>query len=206
MTMLLTIMTKTMRDYGISDNIFYLLNNVYFWTSGCGWSYSTFQGAGHFQTIHTQDTQTFWNKKFINYVTCLVAYMIWISREGQDMCNCRHNRNTCNCDNWQKMRKDLDKGYIWTSLYWPTYLTIWWNRKSAVMGQLDLTERAFHRTCYHETNDWNDVIFILAQEMTWWQLSGDKRDIYILTNMHNPPTNGIWGKKTEGITETVNSV
>jgi hypothetical protein len=33
-----------------------------FWISGCRWSYCFVQRKGHFPTIHTQETQTFWQQ------------------------------------------------------------------------------------------------------------------------------------------------
>jgi hypothetical protein len=54
-----------------------------------------FKAQVTFKTIHTQDTQTFWDKKFINYD--MPGY-IYNMRDGQDMSNCRHDRNTCNCE------------------------------------------------------------------------------------------------------------
>jgi hypothetical protein len=40
------------------------------------------------------------------------------------------------------------------------------NRKSIAVGHFDLIERAGYRTCDQETNDLNQAIFILGQEMT----------------------------------------
>jgi hypothetical protein len=55
--------------------------------------------------------------------------------------------------------------------------------------QSDLTERECHRTCYHQTKDWNQAIFSSKQETTWPQWCRDKCHIHILTNMHNSAAN-----------------
>jgi hypothetical protein len=100
---------------------------------------------------------------------------------GMDFC--LQKDRTCMSETWQqqmqlwknlrKRLKDMDICCIWRScVYHPTYLMIWQDGKSTVVGQLDRTEKECHRTCYHETDNWNQVIFILGQEMAWQQWSG----------------------------------
>jgi hypothetical protein len=72
-----------------------------------------------------------------------------------------------------------------------THIYIWQSDKT-----WNLIEMACHRTCYHETNDWNQAIFILGQEITWQQWSGETNVKYTYWQIcTNPPTNGNFCKE-----------
>jgi hypothetical protein len=84
MTVLLTIVTWTMTDYGNYD-IFFTCWTMHtqilhpLWISDHGWSYSTVKAVGNFQTVSTQETQTFQKKIYKLYYMSGYTYDICVT-------------------------------------------------------------------------------------------------------------------------------
>jgi hypothetical protein len=62
-------------------------------------------------------------------------------------------------------------------------------KNKIIKGQWDLTEREHHTTYEHQTNHWNQVIFNLEKEMTWYQYSGEVTSISTDKYMSRRSTN-----------------
>ena len=152
-----------------------------FWTSGHRWSYCFVQRKGHFLTVHTHETQLFWdqNLKIMWWEWIHIWYDSLFGQRQTVNCVTLH-RNSCNSIRTDKENtRSWPKNCTWTITSPPqTYLMTLPQSKFTVLALSDPTGRAYHRTL--GPRKWHSKVttFKYGLGVTWQQYYGGTNMMY----------------------------